>query len=57
MKTPNLEKLAELFLALTWQEMQHIVGHDGFCSSYSTPDPKKLIIWAEQVLKTEEPKP
>lgn len=57
MKTPNLEKLAELLLALTWQEMQEIVGSNGFCASYSTADPKKIIAWAEQVLKTEEPTP
>lgn len=54
MKTATLKGLAEIILDLTWNEMQEVVGSDGFCSSYSAAEPKKLIAWAERQLKTEE---
>ena len=50
MKSSNLNELATLILKLTWSEMHEIVGSDGFCSSYSSAEPKKIISWAERQL-------
>lgn len=54
MKSPNLTKLAEIILTLTWSEMNEIVGSDGFISRYSSTDPQRLIEWAKKQT-TEEP--
>ena len=51
MKTPNLTKLAEILLALTWAEMNEIATSNLFGSSYSGAKPEKLIEWATEQLK------
>ena len=54
MKSPQLTKLAEVLLALTWAEMNEIATSNLFGSAYPGAKPGKLIEWATDQLKTEE---